>query len=206
MKIFVCVLSLFILGASLPRPLRGQAIDLVELKKKEEERRKKLAKSKYILTDGNLAKVSADVGAKGSSFIQIEVIPSGSDEGETRTEAVAATAAAAETQASAAENPEITTGGETKSAEEWKGQKTDIENRIAQYRDEINREQSNLNKLWTDFYLQDIPSMKEQLRIQIDAMNSKIENLKTMLDQAQRELQQFLDKARKAGVPPGWLR
>ena len=69
MKIASCTLLVCFLGAGF-MPVFANGIDLVALKKKEEERRKKIAKSKMAVNDTNINSVSVD--GKKYGFVQLE--------------------------------------------------------------------------------------------------------------------------------------
>jgi hypothetical protein len=168
-------------------PLFGNGlIDLVALKKKEEERRKRIGKSKQSVNDSNLNIISS--GGKSYGFVQME-----SDE-----------PLPAEAGSTVASNDLETP--EEKKPDFWKKQKTDLEARIAQLKEDITSEQENLNKLWTDFYIKNIPAEQDAIKLQISQLTNQVEQKKLFLSESEAQLQAFFERARKAGVPPGWLR
>ncbi len=168
-------------------PVFGKGmIDLVALKKQEEERRKKIGKSKQAVNDSNLNTVG--IGGKSYGFVQME--------SETTTP---------EEEVSAVADKEMGTPLD-KQPDFWKKQKADLETRIAQLKEGINREQDQLNKLWSDFYVKNIPAEQDAIRTQIAQITNQTEQKKLFLSQSEAQLEAFFEKARKAGVPPGWLR
>jgi uncharacterized small protein (DUF1192 family) len=172
-------------GAS---PLFINGIDLMAMKKQEDERRKKLAKSKITVTDANVNSISA--GNKKYGFVQMESDTPSPGAGEEK----AAFPGASEKN------------DQTQQPDFWKKQQTDLEVRIAKLQGEIERGQFELNKLWSDFYIKNVASEQEAIRTQIAQLTNEIEQKKLFLSESQTQLQDLFEKARKAGVPPGWLR
>jgi hypothetical protein len=95
---------------------------------------------------------------------------------------------------------------ETKQPEFWKKQQIELETRIAQLKEGINIEQNELNKLWSDFYIKNIPADQAAIKILISQLTNQIEQKKLFLSQSEAQMAEFNEKARKAGIPPGWLR
>jgi hypothetical protein len=183
-SVWVLLACFFLSGVS-PIFAKG-AIDLVALKKQEEERRKKIAKSKQAITDANVNTISS--GGKSYGFVQIE------SEGPPAEENISAV--------SYSENQ----NDEKKQPDFWKKQQTDLETRIAQLKENIASEQSELNKLWSDFYIKNIPAEQNAIKVQISQLTNQIEQNKLFLSQSETQLADLYEKARKAGIPPGWLR
>lgn len=165
-------------------PIFSKGIDLIALKKQEEERRKKNPKSKLTINDTNVNTVSS--GGKSYGFVQME------SEGTPATETVST-------------NNENQTD-ETKQPDFWKKQQIELETRIAELKEGIASEQSELNKLWSDFYVKNIQTEQDAIKVQISQLTNQIEQKKLFLSQSEAQLQELYEKARKAGVPPGWLR
>ena len=183
----------FLIGFSaLSQPLPGQGVNLVELKKKEEERRKKTEKPKVSITDDNIGKIV--VTNKSYSFMKIE------------TETALQTTAVGDSEGAAVETAVTATADETKNPEYWKTQKKAVEDRIKELRDGMARDELTLNKLWTDFYVQGKADQQLQLKVQISQLSSQIENNKDFLRRAETDLNNLFERARKGGIPPGWMR
>ena len=171
-------------GAS---PLLGNAVDLMAMKKQEDERRKKIAKSKIAVTDTNVNSVTS--GDKKYGFVQME-----SDEPLPEGETPPAPGAEKKK-----EDP-------TQKPDFWKKQQSELEGRIAKLKAEIESAQSDLNKLWSDFYIKNVAAEQDAIRNQIAQLTNQIEQKRLFLSQSETQLDELLEKARKAGVPPGWLR
>lgn len=182
---------LLFLAASLLFPaaaplLQGQKVDLMALKKQEEERRKKLGASKAKVTNDNLGSIAT--GGKKYGFVQMEAEEPPADE------------------AAAAPGPEARKEDPARRPEYWKNQQDQLQQRIAQLKAEIEGEQSRLNRLWSDFYVKSVAAEQEAIRAQIAQLTNQIEQKRLMAAEAETQLQELFEKARKAGVPPGWLR
>ena len=183
----------FLIGLSvLSRPLPGQGINLAEMKKKEAERRKKTEKPKVSFTDDNLGRIV--VTNKSYSFMKVEA------------ETTPQTTVVGDSEGAAVETAGTATADDTKNPEYWKTQKKAIEDRIKELRDGISRDQLTLNKLWTDFYVQGKADQQMQLKVQISQLSSQIENNKDFLRRAEIDLNNLFERARKGGIPPGWMR
>ena len=72
-------------------------------------------------------------------------------------------------------------GDVTQQPDFWKKQQADIEQRIAKLKEDIEREQSELNRLWSDFYIKTIAAEQEAIRAQIAQLTNQIEQKKLFL-------------------------
>jgi hypothetical protein len=184
MKVASLVLLLCFAGMA-ALPLVGE-IDLMAMKKQEEERRKKLAKSKIAVTDSNVNSVVT--GGKKFAFVQME-IDAPADEAP----------AAAAPESKGTEDP-------TQKPEYWQKQQSELEERIAGLKTDIESAQLELNRLWSEFYMKSVAAEQAAIRDQISQKTNEMEQKKVFLRESEVELENLLEKARKAGVPPGWLR
>lgn len=178
------VICLLCAGAA-PLLLSGK-VDLMALKKQEEERRKKLGKAKAKITNDNVNTVSVGGGRYG--YVQMEP-------------EVGAAEDVSPGQIKAPQKED-----ETKQPDFWKRQQVDLEQRISTLKDDIERGQSDLSRLWSDFYIRNMAAEQEAIRTQIAQLTNEIEQKKIFLSQSETQLEELYEKARKAGVPPGWLR
>jgi uncharacterized small protein (DUF1192 family) len=180
----LALLICFLFSGTSPLFIRG--IDLVALKKQEEERRKKIAKSKLAVNDTNVNTIS--VGNKKYGFVQMEA-DEPPQEGEN------AALPAADKKKDVTQQPDF-----------WQKQQTELVERIAKLKVEIEQGQTDLNKLWSDYYIKNIASEQAAIRAQIAQLTAEIEQKKLFLGQSETQLEDLFEKARKAGIPPGWLR
>ena len=185
MRIAALFLALCLLFSGAAPRLLGDAVDLIALKKQEDERRKKAPQSKAKDNANNVTSVAA--GGRKYGFVQMESEEPAAGEGEK-------------------EKPAAAKADVTKQPDYWKKQQTDLEQRIATLRADIEEAQLQLNQLWSDFYIKTIAAEQESIRAQIAQLTNQIEQKKLFLSQSETQVEELLEKARKAGVPPGWLR
>jgi hypothetical protein len=81
-----------------------------------------------------------------------------------------------------------------------------LQQEISSLTEKIKTDQLNLNKIVSDFYSMDLPFQKNDLRIQIHKLSKSLTNDKARLKTLQDDLDNLSARARKKGVPPGWIR
>lgn len=189
MKFFAWgLLACFLCAAVSPVFGKG-SIDLVALKKQEEERRKKISKSRQAVTDTNVNRFSS--GGKPYGFVQMESDTPPPAEGQLNPPAGTSAASPADME---------------KQPDFWKKQQVELATRIAELKEGITVAQLELNRLWSDFYIKNIPAEQDAIKVQITQLTNQLEQKKLFLSQSETQLEEFIEKARKAGIPPGWLR
>ena len=129
--------------------LPGYSVDLVEMKKKEEERRKKLKQSKYKLNNSNLSTIN--VPKKKYSFMQVK--PDSK------------TPKKVDKDGSKKALPKKKKSDPVKTQKYWQDLKNQLQNEIASLNDKINKDQLRLNQLNTDLISMGLPSMNVQLSL-----------------------------------------
>ena len=169
--------SVFLLAIlGLAVPAVAQTPSLAEIAKKEQERRKGLKTPPKVIKD--LPKSTAPAQPAG---------------------------APAETAAPAA-------AADQKPAEPEKDE-TWWRTRIGQVREALRRDevflealQSRVNALSTDFVNRDDPFQRAKIAEDRQKALSEMERVKGEIDQLKKQIDDIEEEARKAGVPPGWLR
>jgi hypothetical protein len=66
--------------------------------------------------------------------------------------------------------------------------------------------QSQINALTADWINRDDPAQKAQLEQRRNKAVADLDRLKTQIDADKKAIDDITDEARRAGVPPGWLR
>ena len=66
--------------------------------------------------------------------------------------------------------------------------------------------QSRVNALTTDFVNRDDPAQRAQIAADRQKALGEMEAVRKEIDAAKKQLADLEEEARKAGVPPGWLR
>jgi hypothetical protein len=66
--------------------------------------------------------------------------------------------------------------------------------------------QSKINALWADFAARDDPAQRAQIETERKRALAEFDRVKTEIEANKKALADLEEEARKAGVPPGWLR
>ncbi|HEY7502408.1 MAG TPA: hypothetical protein VH740_28055 [Vicinamibacterales bacterium] len=165
-----------------------QKTPLAEVARKEAERRKGVKETQKVITTKDLPESARKPAAAPAPA-------SGEGAG---TAAAPASAAAPQSAAAAA--------SDQKDEKYWR-------NRITQAREGLRRNeafaealQSRINALTTDFVNRDDPVQKAKLGEDRAKAIEELARVKSDVEQAKRQIDDVEEEARKAGVPPGWLR
>jgi hypothetical protein len=168
---------------------------LAEVAKKEAERRKGLKESKTVLTNKDLPESARK--------------PKGSAEG-----GAAAAPAAGQDSAPAGDSQKTTSATSAVSTSDT-GQKDEKywRTRLTQAREAVRRHeifaealQSRINALTTDFVNRDDPYQRTTIGQDRQKALDELARVKSEIEQARKQVEDIEEEARKAGVPPGWLR
>ncbi len=66
--------------------------------------------------------------------------------------------------------------------------------------------QSKINSLWADFTARDDPAQRAQLELERKRALAEQERVKGEIETQKKAIADLEEEARKAGVPPGWIR
>jgi hypothetical protein len=66
--------------------------------------------------------------------------------------------------------------------------------------------QSKINALWTDFTARDDPAQRAQLELERKRALAEQERVNGEIETQKKAISDLEEEARKAGVPPGWVR
>jgi hypothetical protein len=191
MKYIILTIVTFFLLNIFSCALHPQEVDLVKLKKKEEERKKKTKKSKHVLTNDNLDKI--DVPKKPYALIKVEKKGKGSGQ----TGGISTASAGSEGEGE---------GEGRRTREYWQQEKKKLLDQVNDLEVEINRMQDEYNQLMITHPAEDILTKRISMKNRMDELFKLIPEYKQRLENLKKELEALEDRARKAGVPPGWLR
>ena len=186
LSILVC--SFFVINLFCISLYSSENIDLVKLKKKEEERRKKLKKPKFTVNNNNINKIK--VSNKSYSFIQMQYA-----EGEEQ-----------DKDKSETKKKKKKLIDPNKTRKYWQDLKKKLEFDVRTLEERVRNDQLRLNKMYSDYYSMSLPFQRINIKDRIDKFSGLLEKNKLMLKNLQKEMDSLADKARKAGVPPGWIR
>jgi hypothetical protein len=168
---------------------------LAEIARKEAERRKTAKEAKIVITEKNLPE-----SARKPASTAVPADPNQSAQAGEQKPAPAGSAAAGAAPAAAA--APAGDQGETL----WRG-------RISQARETLRRNevflqalQTRVNSLAMDYFGRDDPYQKMKLAGERDQAIQEMEKVKADIEASKKQVADIEEEARKAGVPPGWLR
>lgn len=192
-RICTAIAAFALLVTAVPRGYAQQKTpSLAELARKEQERRKALKAEGKVLTKDDLPKATQPPAA-----------PAAAPAGEAGAPAGAATAPSAE------QKPEQkpTAKPEEEKGEAWWRQ------RITQARDELRRNemfaealQTRINALTNDFASRDDPYQRARIADDRQKAMAEFDRVRADIELQKKKIGDIEEEARRANVPPGWLR
>lgn len=168
----------------------AQAPALADVAKKEQDRRKTTAAPKKVYTSKDLPKSATPPPAAQTPAPAPAAAPAAGEPAE------------GEQKADASAQP----GEEVKDEQWWRQQ-------MAVLRDELTRNQmflealqTRINSLATDYVSRDDPAQRARVAEDRQRSLSMMDRVKLDIEKANKAIADLEEEARKAGVPPGWLR
>ena len=173
-------LALLLLAGS-ANSLRAQT--LADLAKKEEERRKALPPVTKVYTNKDLTDVPAGSPPAPSAEAAKDGGPKDAKDGGPKD-----------------------TDKDKKDQAYWAGRMKALQTQLDRDKTFADAMQTKVNALTTDFVNRDDPVQKRAIEKERNTALGEIERLKKAVLDDQKALSDFQEEARRAGVPPGWLR
>jgi hypothetical protein len=163
-----------------------RAQSLGDIARKEEERRKEVKTPAKVYTNKDLGAPPASLDAPADPAKP------------------AASPAAPAVPAAAADDKTKDAG--VKDQKYWSARKTDLDAKLE--RDQVLSDamQSRINALTADFAARSDPAQRAVIERDRQRALSELEGLQKSLKDDQKAVADFAEEARKAAVPPGWLR
>jgi hypothetical protein len=96
--------------------------------------------------------------------------------------------------------------GDTHDEKWWRDRITGARDAVDHDQMTVDALQSQINGLTADWINRDNPAQKAQLEAQRNRALSELDRMKKQLDADHKAVDAIIDEARRAGVPPGWLR
>ena len=188
MRLTLCIaLVTAVTGLGLAVPARGQGLG--DVSRKEEERRKDVKAPAKVYTN-------KDLGQPLTSSTPPESAP-------------AAAAPSSSSQASKdvkAADEKAKDGGPTKDQAYWAKRKKELTDKLSRDKVLVDAVQSRINALTADFAARGDPVQRAGIERDRQSALGELARLQQDIKDTQKALSDFDDEARKAGVPPGWLR
>jgi hypothetical protein len=177
-------LLLILTGTGIFAPLRAQS--LAEVAKKEQERRKAVPKPAKVYTNKDLS-----------------ALPAGS--------APPPAAAAADAPKAAAGTDKTTpdkevSSGTAKDQAYWFGRMKTIQDKLDRDQTFAEALKTRVNSLTADFVNRDDPAQRRQIELDRQKAVAEIARLQQDIVNGKKAVADLEEEARRAGVPPGWLR
>src|SRR4051812_43414415 len=176
-------------GAAMP----AFAQTLADLAKKEEERRKTISEPAKVYTNKDLA--PAPVGSTISST-----------PGSPASAAPASGAASADASAPVKDKEEEKPKGPVKGQAYWSGRMKSLQETLTRNEGYAEAMQTRLNSLQADFVNRDDPAQRSIIERERNKVRAEFERLTKAISDDKKAIADFTEEARRAGVPPGWLR
>jgi hypothetical protein len=174
-------------AGSLVAPVRAQS--LADIAKKEEDRRKTVAAPSKVYTNKDLspAPAGSPPPAASTASVPSDAAKSAQDDGKG-------------TSKDAAEK------GPVKDQAYWAGRLKALQDKLARDQDYADAMQTRINSLTTDFVNRDDPAQRAVIETNRQKSIAELARLTKSIQDDKKALADFLEEARRAGVPPGWLR
>jgi hypothetical protein len=173
-------------GLGLAGPARAQGLG--DVARKEEERRKDVKAPAKVYTN-------KDLGQPMTSSASPESAP-----------AAAAQSSPSQASKDAKAGDEKAKDGPAKDQAYWVKRKKELTDKIARDKVLADAVQSRINALTADFAARGDPVQRAGIERDRQAALGELARLQQDIKDTQKALSDFDDEARKAGVPPGWLR
>ena len=182
MRLSVLIVVSLLLGWAVPAA--GQS--LADVARKEDARRKKIRQATRVLTNNDL---KPSDGRAAPPPVAVPEPPPAPPE-------AAAPAAAGPDEAEEEEHDE----------QAWRQKMADA--RLALERNQMYADalQSKINALWADFAARDDPAQRAQIELERKRAIDEQERVKAEVAAQTKAIADLEEEARKAGVPPGWIR
>lgn len=163
-------------------PVAGQSLAAVA--RTEEARRKQIKQSSKVLTNKDLRQSD-------------RVTPP----------PVAPPAAAPAPDQAAAATPPVDEDAQREQDEQaWRQKMADARTALERSQMYSDALQSKINALWADFTARDDPAQRAQLELERKRALAEQERVKGEIETQKKAIADLEEEARKAGVPPGWIR
>jgi len=183
--------SLLVLTLALAAVVQAQS--LADVARKEQQRRKEIARPAKLYTNKDLGQVEPAPAAPASSAAGAPGSPA---------------PAAGEAVAKPADGPPEPTDEEKRAADEamWRGRMAEARSQLERSKMFAEALQTRVNSLWADFTARDDPMQRAQLESERKKTLAELERINGEIETQTKGLADLEEEARRAGVPPGWLR
>jgi len=176
-------------AAGAARPARAQSLG--DIAKQEEARREKVKTPAKVYTN-------KDLGAAPAPLIESKPADASASGG--------AAPAAPNTAAPPAADTKPKDSGDAKDQKYWSGRKKELDAKLERDKVLADAMQSRINGLTADFAARSDPAQRSVIERDRQRALSELDGLNKSIKDDQKALSDLSEEARKASVPPGWLR
>ena len=173
-------------------PARGQS--LADVARKEEERRKTIAAPAKVYTNKDLNAVPA-----GSP-------PTASAPASTKPADDAPKTAEGDAKGTAPKPAEADDKAPARNQKYWADRLKTLQDRLVRDQDYADAMQTRINVLTADFSSRDDPAQRAVVGQNRQKSIAELARLTKSVEDTKKAIADLLEEARRAGVPPGWLR
>jgi hypothetical protein len=191
MRKFPCLMTVLAALLACGPVWAQQTTSLAELARREAERRKTVKSTGKVYTNSDV---------KRGVPLTTAVDPASSRPADAQP-APAASAPAPETAKTPGAAAE-----ETRDEAWWRKRMSDLRDQLNRNRLFAEALQSRINALWADFTARDDPAQRAVIERSRGEALAELERVKTEIARQEQAIADLDDEARKANVPPGWLR
>jgi hypothetical protein len=180
--------------AATAAPLYGQS--LADISRKEEDRRKTIKEPSKVYTNKDLGSVPPAPAAEPAAKPE-----AASDAGTARE--------AAKKDAQATDNDKDKDQAKDKTVKDqayWSNRLKALQTQFDRDRDFSDAVQTRINSLTADFVNRDDPAQRAVISAARDKAVAELNRLALAIEKDKQALADLQEEARRAGVPPGWLR
>lgn len=180
----------------------ASAQTLADVAKKEEARRKAVKQPAKVISNNDL-KPRAPERPPTATPAPAELKPAQPAAGAAAPAEPGTAAAAGANQAKPAGEASPT---EKKDETYWRNRITAVRTALQRNQVYVDAMQSRINALTTDFVNRDDPAQRAGIGADRQKALAELDRLKKEIEAQTKEIAQIEEEARRAGVPPGWLR
>src|SRR5262245_28464594 len=197
----MCAATVFGFAAASP------AQSLADVARKEEARRKNVPESGKVYTNKDLKPLPQTAPPAAPSAKADEPKADDSKAADSKAgDSKASKKAAAKTDKPADDKAAPAKPEPAKDQAYWSGRLKAQQEQLARDETYMAAMQSRINGLTTDFINRDDPAQKRMLEQDRIKAIAELERLKQAVPNDKKAIDNLLEEARRAGVPPGWLR
>ncbi len=193
------VIGISVVGALCAGARPASAQSLADLARQEEARRKAIKAPVKVYTNDSLVQIPGETIPTPPGPAPALPKPVADPSARSATDAPAATGATPGTPATPAPDP-------TKTPEYWRKRLGDARDQRDRNKVYLESLQSRINALWTDFTARDDPMQRALIAADRQRALNELDRLTKEQEDLERQLAAIEEEARRAGVPPGWVR